>query len=297
MISKLKIQGFIHGSRLEGFPMVLTYVLVGMSIGYKESGGAMFWNALYVIPIFLFLCSITNILNALCDFESNVDDKETSSDRTMFDYGVITKSDIWNFVYFCSASTGVVSYLAFSHMNSDQQSFGYLNVVINTFLSFYYNLQPFRLKTKLFCGEFTVFFFFISIVNCSYFLMTGIPSWNIWMANSNAIILVVCGLIVNFYVDVEDDKRDGSMSSVIFFGETISKYLIIAMPIVAYILTIQYALQQSNIFLLLPLLTIPKLIEVIQLTLKKQKLAKPKFFLAIFIFNILFSIGILSTTH
>ncbi|KAF2073449.1 hypothetical protein CYY_005234 [Polysphondylium violaceum] len=166
---------------------------------------------------------------------------------------------------------------------------------MDLFLAVYYNLQPFRLKTKLFGGEICVILFYNSILNLSFFLQTGITIWTISSTSLPRIILIVWGMLVNLYVDMEDDKKDSSTAntSAIIFGETLSKYLIIGMPIITYGLTIHYAFLSGNLYTNLALLSIPQIAEVVQLALKKQKLSKPKFFKSTLMFNFLFGIGVL----
>ncbi|KAF2073168.1 hypothetical protein CYY_005521 [Polysphondylium violaceum] len=288
-INYRKLEGFIHGSRLVRFNLVISYILVGFTIGYKESGQFPF-SCLFVIPIFLCLFSVVSILNALCDFEAKIDIKETSVDRTMFDYGLSVK-DIWNFVYFNLVLITIFSFLSFWDWDFKLKCYGFLNIIMDSIFCLFYNLPPFRLKTKLFGGEISVLLSYLSIVNLSYCLVTKNPSLTICFIHFPAVVFIAWGMMVNLFVDMEDDKRDGSFSSAIFFGETITKFLIVIIPTLIYISTIKYAIEQNNMFALLPLLTVPLKYIVIELAFKKNKQAKPTFFVSILIFNGLYIIG------
>ncbi|KAF2070670.1 hypothetical protein CYY_008015 [Polysphondylium violaceum] len=292
MYSFKQIQGIIHGSRVRLYFTFLSFPLVGMCLGYRDAGYVPF-TFIFLIPILMANMSIANLLNALFDFESKIDEKETSSDRTMFDYD-LTSKDIWNVVYFDILLMFSFSFLAFSHFNNTQMIYVFMYLCFDIFLAIAYNVPPFRLKTKLFGGEISGLLLFMTYVNLSYFLITGVSNMTICFTDFPGIILPMWAAIANFYIDSEEDKKDGSTSSAILFANTsIPKILIIGLPTMIYLLTIIYAIRHNNVYSCLPLLTIPMKFNVVKYSLQKKKLGKKLYFKSILLFNVLSIIGII----
>ncbi|KAF2070669.1 hypothetical protein CYY_008014 [Polysphondylium violaceum] len=291
MINFRKIQGYIHGSRFRLTMTLLSYPIVGMCLGKRDAGFVPF-EYLYLLPVFMAHYSIANILNGLCDFEAKIDEKETSNDRTMFDYG-LTSKDIWNFVYFDIAVMYGFSYLAFSKFSTLDLMYVFAYISFGIFLAIYYNLPPLRLKTKFFGAESTIFLIFVVQVNLSYFLITGDSSFSTCFIHFPGSILQIWDIMMNLYVDSEEDKRDGSRSIPIVMGDKFASSLIILTPILGCYLTYRYSVVYNNMYTCLPLLTIPLIYFVISLACKKQKRVKPYYFLTLFLYNTLFAIGLL----
>ncbi|KAF2070671.1 hypothetical protein CYY_008016 [Polysphondylium violaceum] len=166
-------------------------------------------------------------------------------------------------------------------------------VVCNLFFCVFYNLPPLRLKTKLFGAEVTIVWLFFSYVRLPHLLITRNLSWIDCITDFPGHFLSIWAIFINLYVDTEEDKRDGSFSSAIYLGDTVSKFLIITLPILSYSLAINNALKNNNIYYCLPLLSVPMIFNVIALALKKQKKAKPGYFKFLWIFNMLSAVGIL----
>ncbi|KAF2071062.1 hypothetical protein CYY_007616 [Polysphondylium violaceum] len=289
-IHSRQIQGIIHGTKIRGFPFCLSYILVAFVLGYKKVG-VFPLETLFLIPIYLCVYCISTIINPLTDFESGVDQKETSNDRTMFDYG-LKDYHIWNCLYFFVSCTIFLSIIAFWHLKLDAMLYCFLNIFIDIFFSLGYSLKPFRFKTKFMGGEMAILFGYISIFCISNFMITKqyLPILDP-LVKYPAITFSSWLITTNLYVDVEDDKKDKSYSSAIVLGESITAILLVAIPVFNYIFTIFSAYQNNNIFALLPLLTIPMKFNVLKLAFKKQKSCKPLYFKSVMIYNLLFIVG------
>ncbi|KAF2070668.1 hypothetical protein CYY_008013 [Polysphondylium violaceum] len=247
---------------------------------------------MYLVPLLVSTYVICNVLNALCDYESKIDEKDTSSDRTMFDYG-LTKVDVWNIVYFTMAAMVGATVMAFSHFTPMDQLWMLMYTGAIILLAVYYNLPPLRLKTKFFGAEATIFLIFAIQVNTAYSLVVGKPSYSICFTDYPGCFLKIWAIMMNLYVDSEEDKKDSSKSIPIVLGDKIARNLIIFTSIMVSLLTIKYAIQHNNIYVCLSLLSIPLKFTAMRLAFRKQKNVKPLYFKSMLIYNVFFSLGII----
>ncbi|KAF2076318.1 hypothetical protein CYY_002374 [Polysphondylium violaceum] len=117
-------------------------------------------------------------------------------------------------------------------MQLDAMIYCFLHIFIGVFCSLGYSLKPFRFKTRFMGGELAILFFYISIFCLSNFMITkSILSIFVPLVQYPAITLASWAIMINLYVDVEDDKRDNSCSSAIVLGEPITAILLVAIPV------------------------------------------------------------------
>ncbi|KAF2073923.1 hypothetical protein CYY_004777 [Polysphondylium violaceum] len=223
MIQKNKLVGIFYGLRFKSGIMPFTTLSVGILFGYKEIGvlSTSFVNIYFLVQL---IYTFSVILNSLCDSESNVDIAETSKDRVMFDYG-LNRDDIFTYIYGASVLIVLLFCKIFFHFSFWKQMLALYIVFHLLFVSVFYNMPPIRFKKRLFMPELSIVLSYGLLSFTGYFFSTSVVSLHAFIYGVPCFLLVVMSISSNLLMDVEDDKRGGSLSTPMVFGKKGSFYI------------------------------------------------------------------------
>lgn len=245
------------------------------------------------------ICSIliqvgTNFVNDLYDFLSGKDTKERLGPTRALASGLISVNEMKTGVFITFAVTFLLGlYLVYLG--------GWLILLIGIFsiiAGIAYTAGPYPLAYNG-LGDIFVFIFFglIGTVG-TYFVQTGeINILAVW-ASVPVGALITNILVVNNYRDIDEDKSNGKNTLAVKLGEKFTRLQYVAFMILSYaVLFIVYFTYKENIYVFLPLLSLPVAIKLIKMiySLKGASLNNTLALTAklSLIYGLLFAIGIL----
>jgi 1,4-dihydroxy-2-naphthoate octaprenyltransferase len=257
---------YFTATRPWSFTTSIVAILLGTSLAYntcKVTSQPFSWlNFVLTLVGGLSIHITGNLLNTYYDFKHGLDKKETSGDRTLFDLN-ISPSEIFYFAmltFFLALATGAYFVLSLPS-NLAPQLFALF--ACGAALTIFYTAGPIKLKYRA-LGDLTIFLCFGPLLILgTVFLQTHRFLWGSILFSLPIGLLTEGILHVNNTRDIASDRRAKAITLANLLGERNSLYVFIALLLGAYALLFLLASQYARWLLLLPLLSAPLAISVI----------------------------------
>lgn len=288
-----KFESWVLASRPKTLLAALVPVIIGSAVAAHHNS---FKPLAATVAL---ICSIliqvgTNFVNDLYDYLSGKDTKERLGPTRALASGLISVNEMKTGVFITFALTFLLGLYLVSLG-------GWLILLIGIFsiiAGIAYTAGPYPLAYNG-LGDIFVFIFFglIGTVG-TYFVQTGeINILAVW-ASIPVGALITNILVVNNYRDIDEDKSNGKNTLAVKFGEKFTRLQYVVFMISSYaVLFIVYFTYKENIYIFLPLLSLPIAIKLIKMiySLKGTSLNNTLALTAklSLVYGLLFAIGIL----
>lgn len=291
----MSLAAWVQATRPWSFPASVSAVLVGASVAAKSLATAAFPWLDFVLVLLgaISIHSAGNLTNTFYDYKSGLDKKKTSDDRTLVD-GFLKPSQVFQFAafwYFIAVLIGVYFVLLRGSKGLT------VLFLLGGFLTFSYTATPFKLKYRA-LGDIVIFLCFGPLmVEGTYVVLT--QRWD-WLMIAFAVpmgCLTEAILHVNNTRDIEADRASKAYTIAQMLGRTYSLYLYVILFVGAYTCLLWFAYIFNSVWLLLPVLQVPWMLNLFQSFHKREwKDLCPRTGQFGLVFGILFSIGIWFTS-
>lgn len=264
--SNLKFESWILASRPKTLLAAVVPVMVGTALAHYEG------KANIIAAIVALICSVliqigTNFANDLYDYLAGTDKKDRPGPERALASGRITVREMeigTSLVYSTAFLLGLyLVYLA-----------GWIIFIIGVFsiiAGLAYTTGPYPLAYNG-LGDIFVFIFFGLIGTIgTYYVHTQQITTLIILASLPVGALITNILIVNNFRDRADDESSGKRTTAVMFGEKFARTLYIILCIISYVIPIIIYLEiVKEIWILLPLITIPMSIKLVRMLYSLQ---------------------------
>jgi 1,4-dihydroxy-2-naphthoate polyprenyltransferase len=288
-----KFDAWILASRPRTLAAAVVPVIIGTSIAVRD-GVFHPLAALLALSCSLLIQIGTNFVNDLFDFLHGTDKKDRIGPLRVIASGLISKQEMKLGIYI---TFGISFFLGLYLV--------YLGGVFILFIGIFsilagiaYTAGPFPLAYNG-LGDIAVFLFFgfVGTVGTYYVQANQITAMVFWSSVPVG-ALITNILVVNNYRDREEDRSNGKRTLIVIFGERFGRIQYLFFMLVSYsILFVVYFTFKKEIFVFLPLLSLPIAIKLIRMiyTLKGSELNKTLELTAKLsaLYGLLFAAGIL----
>ncbi len=288
-----KIQAWILASRPRTLAAAVAPVIVGTAITIHDS------KFKPLAALVALLCSLliqigTNFVNDLFDFLRGTDKADRLGPVRAAVSGLLSVNEMKFGIYF---SFGL-SFLLGLYLISIGGWLVLMIGVLSILAGIAYTAGPFPLAYNG-LGDIAVFIFFgfIGTIGTYYVQANEITAMAFW-ASIPVGALITNILVVNNYRDREEDSSNGKRTLIVIFGEKFGRFQYLFFMIISYvILFVVYFTFKKEIFVFLPLLSLPLSFKLIRMifTLKGSELNKTLELTAKLsaLYGLLFAVGIL----
>ncbi|MGE5498937.1 MAG: 1,4-dihydroxy-2-naphthoate polyprenyltransferase [Syntrophothermus sp.] len=289
-----KIKSWILASRPKTLPAAIAPVIIGSSLAANDETFSL------VSAIIALLCSLliqigTNFTNDLYDFLSGADKKDRPGPARVLASGYISINEM-------KAGIAIVFGTAFL-LGLYLVWLGGFPVLVIGILSILagmaYTAGPYPLAYNG-LGDVFVFIFFglVATIGTYYVQAFTVTTFSLLAAVPMG-ALITNILVVNNYRDSDDDRAAGKRTTAVIFGKSFAKVQYIVLLLLSYsVPVISYFYYKHDMWILLPLLTIPVAFRLIKMlfTCKGRELNDMLALTAKLsvIYSVLFSAGILA---
>lgn len=288
-----KFEAWIIASRPRTLAAALVPVLVGTAISVHD--GKFKPVAAFIALICALLIQIgTNFVNDLFDFLRGTDKKDRIGPQRATVSGILSISEMKLGIYF---SFGL-SFLLGLYLIYLGGWFIFLIGIFSILAGVAYTAGPFPLAYNG-LGDIAVFLFFgfIGTVGTYYVQANQITAFAFWSSVPVG-ALITNILVVNNYRDREEDRSNGKNTLIVLFGERFGRIQYVFFMLISYsILFIVYFTFKKEMFVFLPLLSLPLAVKLIRMiyTLRGSELNKTLELTAKLsaLYGLLFAVGIL----
>ena len=288
-----KFDAWILASRPRTLAAAVVPVIIGSSIAVHD-------NVFNPLSAFLALiCSLliqvgTNFVNDLFDFLHGTDKKDRIGPLRVIASGLISKQEMKMGIYL----TFGISFLLGLYLVYLGGAFILFIGIFSILAGIAYTAGPFPLAYNG-LGDIAVFLFFgfVGTVGTYYVQANEITAMVFWSSVPVG-ALITNILVVNNYRDREEDRSNGKKTLIVIFGERFGRIQYLFFMVVSYaILFVVYFTFKKDIFVFLPLLSLPLAIKLIKMiyTLRGRELNKTLELTAKLsaLYGLLFAAGIL----
>ncbi len=289
-----KPKAWVMATRPKTLAAAFIPVAVGTAVAYAADKFA--WLAALAALVGAMLIQIgTNLANDYFDFKKGADTEERLGPTRVVQAGLISEIAVRNAMILTFAlSAAVGAYLVFVG------GWPILVIGILSILSgIAYTGGPYPLGYNGLGDVFVFIFFGIIAVTGTYYVQALEWSVDSLIASIPVGLLSVAILIVNNYRDIDTDVKAGKRTLAVRLGRKATQVQYTLSIAIAYIIPVlQFALDTSRPFLLLPLLSLPLGIKLIKELVEKrgpdlnpvlEKTAK-----LLVVFGVLYTIGIVT---
>ncbi len=288
-----KFDAWILASRPRTLAAAVVPVIIGSSIAVHD-------DVFNPLSAFLALiCSLliqvgTNFVNDLFDFLHGTDKKDRIGPLRVIASGLISKQEMKMGIYL----TFGISFLLGLYLVYLGGAFILFIGIFSILAGIAYTAGPFPLAYNG-LGDIAVFLFFgfVGTVGTYYVQANEITAMVFWSSVPVG-ALITNILVVNNYRDREEDRSNGKKTLIVIFGERFGRIQYLFFMVVSYaILFVVYFTFKKDIFVFLPLLSLPLAIKLIKMiyTLRGRELNKTLELTAKLsaLYGLLFAAGIL----
>ena len=288
-----KIDAWILASRPRTLAAAVIPVIIGSSIAVRD--GVFHPPAALIALICALLIQIgTNFVNDLFDFLHGSDKKDRVGPLRVVVSGLISKQEMKIGIF----ATFGISFLLGLYLVYLGGLFILLVGIFSILAGIAYTAVPFPLAYHG-LGDIAVFLFFgfVGTVGTYYVQANEITAMVFWSSVPVG-ALITNILVVNNYRDREEDRSNGKNTLIVIFGERFGRIQYLFFMFLSYtILFIVYFTFKKDIFVFLPLLSLPLALKLIKMiyTLRGRELNKTLELTAKLsaLYGLLFAAGIL----
>ncbi|PKL83877.1 MAG: 1,4-dihydroxy-2-naphthoate polyprenyltransferase [Ignavibacteriae bacterium HGW-Ignavibacteriae-3] len=288
-----KTQAWILASRPRTLAAALVPVLVGTAIAVHDSKFQPL-AALIALICALLIQIGTNFVNDLFDFLHGTDKKDRVGPLRVIASGLITKREMKIAIY----ATFGISFLFGLYLVHLGGVFILCIGIFSILAGIAYTAGPFPLAYNG-LGDIAVFIFFgfVGTVGTYYVQAAEISAMAFWSSVPVG-ALITNILVVNNYRDREEDRSNGKKTLIVIFGERFGRLQYLFFMLVSYFIPfVVYYTFKKELFVFLPLLSLPLAIKLIRMiyTLRGRELNKTLELTAKLsaLYGLLFAAGIL----
>jgi 1,4-dihydroxy-2-naphthoate octaprenyltransferase len=288
-----KFDAWILASRPRTLAAAIVPVIVGSSIAIRD-GVFHPLTALLALICALLIQIGTNFVNDLFDFLHGTDKKDRIGPLRVIASGLISKQEMKMGIYL----TFGISFLLGLYLVYLGGLFILFIGIFSILAGIAYTAGPFPLAYNG-LGDIAVFLFFgfVGTVGTYYVQANEITAMVFWSSVPVG-ALITNILVVNNYRDREEDRSNGKKTLIVIFGERFGRIQYLFFMLVSYIiLFVVYFTFKKEIFVFLPLLSLPLAIKLIKMiyTLRGRELNKTLELTAKLsaLYGLLFAAGIL----
>ncbi len=283
---------WIEALRLKTLPAGAVPVLIGGALAYVY--GIFHWGYFLLILICaLLIQTITNFLNEIYDFKKGADtDERLGPDRNVAK-GVIPLKTMYIVSVFLIVITFLLGLVLVAYSDYWILLIGLLSLVF----AYAYTGGPYPLAYNGLADIFVFIFFGLVAVAGTFYIFHGYINHLVLLAGAVPGFLSANILAVNNIRDIEQDPKAGKNTLQVRIGKRNSQFLYSSLIVISYLIMAVIAFMKSNLYILLPFITIPVAIKLIKdiyiktgKELNKTLALTGKFML---LFGVLFSLGII----
>jgi len=288
-----KFDAWVLASRPRTLAAAVVPVIIGSSIAVHDD----VFNPL--AALLALICSLliqvgTNFVNDLFDFLHGTDKKDRIGPLRVIASGLISKQEMKMGIYL----TFGISFMLGLYLVYLGGMFILFIGIFSILAGIAYTAGPFPLAYNG-LGDIAVFLFFgfVGTVGTYYVQANEITAMVFWSSVPVG-ALITNILVVNNYRDREEDRSNGKKTLIVIFGERFGRIQYLFFMVVSYaILFVVYFTFKKDIFVFLPLLSLPLAIKLIKMiyTLRGRELNKTLELTAKLsaLYGLLFAAGIL----
>jgi 1,4-dihydroxy-2-naphthoate polyprenyltransferase len=288
-----KFDAWILASRPRTLAAAIVPVIIGSSIAVRDG---VFHPLAALLAL---ICSIliqigTNFVNDLFDFLHGTDKKDRVGPLRVITSGLISKQEMKIGIFL----TFGISFLLGLYLVYLGGLFILFIGIFSILAGIAYTAGPFPLAYNG-LGDIAVFIFFgfVGTVGTYYVQANQITAMVFWSSVPVG-ALITNILVVNNYRDREEDSTNGKNTLIVIFGERFGRFQYLFFMFISYmILFVVYFTFKKEIFVFLPLLSLPLAIKLIKMiyTLRGRELNKTLELTAKLsaLYGLLFAAGIL----
>ncbi len=288
-----KFDAWILASRPRTLAAAVVPVIIGSSIAVHDGVFHPF-AALLALICSLLIQVGTNFVNDLFDFLHGTDKKDRIGPLRVIASGLISKQEMKMGIYL----TFGISFLLGLYLVYLGGAFILFIGIFSILAGIAYTAGPFPLAYNG-LGDIAVFLFFgfVGTVGTYYVQAKEITAMAFWSSVPVG-ALITNILVVNNYRDREEDRSNGKKTLIVIFGERFGRIQYLFFMLVSYaILFVVYFTFKKDVFVFLPLLSLPLAIKLIKMiyTLRGRELNKTLELTAKLsaLYGLLFAAGIL----
>ncbi|MHB8906852.1 MAG: 1,4-dihydroxy-2-naphthoate polyprenyltransferase [Melioribacteraceae bacterium] len=288
-----KFDAWILASRPRTLAAAVVPVIIGSSIAVHD-GVFHPLAALLALICSLLIQVGTNFVNDLFDFLHGTDKKDRIGPLRVIASGLISKQEMKMGIYL----TFGISFLLGLYLVYLGGAFILFIGIFSILAGIAYTAGPFPLAYNG-LGDIAVFLFFgfVGTVGTYYVQAKEITAMAFWSSVPVG-ALITNILVVNNYRDREEDRSNGKKTLIVIFGERFGRIQYLFFMLVSYaILFVVYFTFKKDVFVFLPLLSLPLAIKLIKMiyTLRGRELNKTLELTAKLsaLYGLLFAAGIL----
>lgn len=288
-----KIKSWILASRPKTLPAAVSPVLIGSSLAYHDGK----FNI--IAALIALLCSLliqigTNFVNDLYDHLKGSDGEERVGPTRALASGWISIRQMKTAIFLTFGTTFLLGlYLVYL------AGWPILFVGILSIASGYaYTAGPYPLAYNG-LGDLFVFVFFGVVATVGTYYVQALQLTELaFIASFPAGALITNILVVNNYRDIQEDRSNNKNTLAVILGKRFAQFQYFTLMIIAYsIPIIIYFVYENEVWILLPILSIPIGIKLFSMLLKLNGIALNRTLeltakLSV-LFSVLFSIGFL----
>lgn len=229
-VKKNSLRAWVLAARPKTLTGAAVPVMIGLAMAWADTGGVVNWVPAVLCLLFAFVMQVdANFVNDYFDFVRGNDDATTRLGplRACTQGWVSPRAMKW--------AIGVTTCLAcciglplVGYGGGDMVYVGLLCVLF----CFLYTTH----LSYVGMGDLLVLVFFGIVPVCvTYYLQTGMGTWQVVVASIACGVVVDCLLLVNNYRDRANDRRDGKMTLVVKLGARTAEWLYLACGVVAVV--------------------------------------------------------------
>jgi len=261
-----KTNAWILASRPRTLAAAIVPVVVGSAIAINDFK----FNAL--AALIALLCSLliqigTNFVNDLFDFLRGSDKADRVGPQRATVSGLLSVNEMKFGIYFSFGLSFLLGLYLIIHSGWFILIIGILSILAGIA----YTAGPFPLAYNG-LGDIAVFLFFgfVGTVGTYYVQANEFSAMAFW-ASVPVGALITNILVVNNYRDREEDSSNGKRTLIVIFGEKFGRFQYLFFMLISYsILFIVYFTFKKEIFVFLPLLSLPLAVKLIRMIYTKR---------------------------
>lgn len=252
---------WIEASRPKTLLAAAVPVIVGSAVAIYHSAFRAD-TALIALICSLLIQIATNFVNDLYDFLAGSDNSNRKGPKRASVSGLISTSSMKKAIYITFGTAFILGlYLVYT---------GGLLILLIGILSimagFAYTAGPFPLAYNGLGDIFVFVFFGLVATTGTYFVQAGEITPLAFWASVPVGALVTNILVVNNYRDIEEDRISNKRTLAVIFGKTFTRIQYIVFMLISYIIPVfVYISFKSDIYVFLPLLSLPLSVKLIRM--------------------------------
>jgi 1,4-dihydroxy-2-naphthoate octaprenyltransferase len=260
-----KIQALLHSTRLKTLPASLSPVLIGSSIAYYYGKFDLF---LFIV---VSLCAIliqisTNYINEIYDYKKGADSEQRQGPQRSVAAGLISV----NLMTKISSAIIIITFLLGLILVQQAGLIILIIGILSLLFAWAYTGGPYPLAYNGLAEPMVFIFFGLIAVNGTVFVFIHSITWISFIASLMPAFLSTTLLMVNNIRDVATDLKVKKYTLAVKLGQVRSRRLYFILHFINLFVPLVLTIYCSNLFFLLPLLSIPLNIQAIRLIYTKE---------------------------